>query len=199
SSGRVWSIDNDTGIDFWQRSLRSAEGAGCASPMAAGITKSTALVAPATGAAKGGGFGAAVRPAYSTVVSEPGAGIADLIMAPRGGGARGAAPAGGTQTARGAAPAPAGGAGAAAPAGAGRAGNDATPAARGGAPAPGRGGGGGRGLAGLFALAPDGLLHTLGENSGIDVQKPVPFLAPNADARGLAVVGNVAYVLTTNR
>jgi outer membrane protein assembly factor BamB len=59
----------------------------------------------------------------------------------------------------------------------------------------GRGGRGGP--QGLHVVAPDGVLHVLGENSGIDVQKPLPFLPPGARPTGLSVVDGIAYVLTS--
>lgn len=50
----------------------------------------------------------------------------------------------------------------------------------------------------LYALAQDGKLHSLYISNGEEPQDPVPFLPPNAYARGLIIVDNVAYVATTN-
>ncbi len=63
----------------------------------------------------------------------------------------------------------------------------------------GGGGGGGRGSSGIYALAADGMLHQLSMQQGFDVSmQPVQFLPPNANASGLIVVDNVAYVATSN-
>ena len=75
-------------------------------------------------------------------------------------------------------------------------GNDA-PAGRAAGPGGGRGGGRG-GPQGLHVVAPDGVLHILGETSGLDVQKPIPFLPAGAQPGGLSVVDGVAYALTSN-
>ncbi len=62
----------------------------------------------------------------------------------------------------------------------------------------GRGGGGGRGAAGVYALGADGMLQ-LSMQQGFDVSmQPVSFLPPNANASGLIVVDNVAYVATSD-
>jgi outer membrane protein assembly factor BamB len=58
-------------------------------------------------------------------------------------------------------------------------------------------GGGGRGLQGLYLIAPDGILHILGENSGLDIRQPVPFLAPGENATALSVIDGIAYVFTS--
>jgi len=48
----------------------------------------------------------------------------------------------------------------------------------------------------VYALSSDGLLHTLNVVNGADVEPPTPFLPPDAAARGLIVVDEVAYVVT---
>lgn len=53
-----------------------------------------------------------------------------------------------------------------------------------------------RGLSLVYALSADGMLHSLYVSNGHDHDAPVAFLPPNADARGLIVVDNVAYVAT---
>ena len=63
----------------------------------------------------------------------------------------------------------------------------------------GGGGGGGRGSSGIYALGADGMLHQLSMQQGFDVSmQPVSFLPPNANASGLILVDNVAYVATSN-
>jgi len=49
----------------------------------------------------------------------------------------------------------------------------------------------------LYALSSDGMLRALNVMNGADAEPPVPFLPPHADARGLIVVDDVAYVATT--
>ena len=49
----------------------------------------------------------------------------------------------------------------------------------------------------VYALSNDGMLRTLNVMNGADAEPPIPFLPPQADARGLIVVDEVAYVATT--
>ena len=49
----------------------------------------------------------------------------------------------------------------------------------------------------LYALASDGALRTLNSMDGGDAELPMPFVPPHADARGLIVVDDVAYVATS--
>lgn len=55
-----------------------------------------------------------------------------------------------------------------------------------------------RGLRLVYALANDGLLHTLFVSNGDAYGQALKFLPPNANAQGLIVVDDVAYVATTN-
>ena len=55
-----------------------------------------------------------------------------------------------------------------------------------------------RGLRLVYALSGDGMLHTMYVSNGDDRVPPVKFLPPNANAQGLIVVDDVAYVATTN-
>jgi outer membrane protein assembly factor BamB len=48
----------------------------------------------------------------------------------------------------------------------------------------------------VYALSSDGMLHSLHLSNGADYQPPVKFLPPNANASGLIVIDNVAYVVT---
>ena len=69
----------------------------------------------------------------------------------------------------------------------------------------GRGGPGGRGFGGsrervaivVDALSSDGMLHTMWVANAHEPDPPVKFLPPNANAEGLIIVDNTAYVATT--
>jgi outer membrane protein assembly factor BamB len=54
----------------------------------------------------------------------------------------------------------------------------------------------GRGPFLVHALSSDGRLHSMHLSNGADYEPPVKFLPPNANAHGLIVVDNVAYVVT---
>lgn len=49
----------------------------------------------------------------------------------------------------------------------------------------------------VYALSTDGMLRTLNVMNGADAEPPLPFLHPYANARGLIVVDDVAYVTTS--
>lgn len=104
-----------------------------------------------------------------------------------------APPAGATPPAPGAAPAP----GATPPPAAADAGRGGRGGRGPGDPAGGRGPGGPRLPAAVYALSSDGLIHTLNQHTGDDFAPGFKFIRPNALARGLAVVDNIAYVATT--
>lgn len=48
----------------------------------------------------------------------------------------------------------------------------------------------------VYALSSDGSLHTMHLSNGEEAAPPVKFLPPNANAQGLTVIDNVAYVVT---
>ncbi len=48
----------------------------------------------------------------------------------------------------------------------------------------------------IYALSSDGRLHIMHLSNGADYQPPVKFLPPNANAQGLIVIDNMAYVVT---
>lgn len=48
----------------------------------------------------------------------------------------------------------------------------------------------------VYALSSDGMLHSMHLSNGADFEPPVKFLPPNANANGLTVIDNVAYVVT---
>ncbi len=74
---------------------------------------------------------------------------------------------------------------------------------RGATPIPtGRGGGGGVGAGRypgpIYVVPSNGTLHALGQVSGVDVEKPTPFLPPNARYSDLTAVGDMLYTSTSN-
>jgi outer membrane protein assembly factor BamB len=48
----------------------------------------------------------------------------------------------------------------------------------------------------IYALSSDGMFHSLHLSNGADYEAPVKFLPPGANANGLIIVDNVAYVVT---
>jgi len=48
----------------------------------------------------------------------------------------------------------------------------------------------------VYALSGDGMFHSMHLSNGADYEQPVKFLPPNANANGLIVIDNVAYVVT---
>ncbi|MCI0388537.1 MAG: PQQ-like beta-propeller repeat protein [Acidobacteria bacterium] len=54
----------------------------------------------------------------------------------------------------------------------------------------------GRGPFLVYALSSDGMLHTMHLSNGDDYEPPVKFLTPNANAHGLIIIDNIAYVVT---
>src|SRR5262249_56293674 len=59
-----------------------------------------------------------------------------------------------------------------------------------------RGGGFGAVQFMVYALSSDGMFHSMHLSNGADFEPPVKSLPPNANANGLIVVDNVAYVVT---
>ena len=221
SSNNVYSIDNDTGYVLWQRHFDAtlpAATAACPGGITAAATRLVAIAPVVPAGARAGGGGGGRGGGYRGSVSEPGQGI---VVEPRGGGpGRGAAP--GAPPVAGAGGAGAGGAGAAGvpppggapPAGAagaaggrgaavaggagGRGGGAAAPGIP-GAPAGGPSGGFGRPSGVVYVLASDGVLHVLGNPSGKDIQKPAPFLPPNANWSDPVAADTSLYTGTSNR
>jgi hypothetical protein len=50
----------------------------------------------------------------------------------------------------------------------------------------------------IYALAGDGMLHTLYLSNGVESEPPSKFVPPNANAHGLTVIDDVAYATTEN-
>jgi outer membrane protein assembly factor BamB len=171
ASNNVFAVDTDTGFPYWRRHIDAP----LQSPTPrcpGGITGAPArvvadLVPPP--------MQLPPRPptgrGYRSAVGQPGEGVPmDLARLDGGAGLRAAS----------AAPAPA-----AAPPTA-----SAAPA-RGGPPAP------GTRYAPIYVVSSAGMLHVLGPVSGIDVQRPAPFLPPNARYSDLAGFGGMLYTSTS--
>jgi hypothetical protein len=201
SNNAITTVDDDTGFPGWVKHFDIAAPASSAtSACPAGLTANASrpvVLAPAAAAGRGGGaFAAAGGRApvgYRSVLGDPGQGLPSDVVT-RGGRAPAAAPAAGAAAAPGGSP----GAGAAAGSGA---------AARGGAGGGAAAGGGGGNVftqnptykspfsagrfgsgGGFFVVTSDGVLHTIGDGSGKDLQPPVKFLPPNARVSDLTAV-----------
>jgi hypothetical protein len=48
----------------------------------------------------------------------------------------------------------------------------------------------------VYALSSDGMFHSIHLSNGADYEKPTPFLPPGANANGLIIIDNIAYVVT---
>ncbi len=181
SSDRVFAIDTDLARMEWQIQLpsRSPSPGGsldCPGGLTSVLTRPTvASMAPAPARAGGPGRGVPARSA----VGEAGEGAVTLAQA---------------AAARAAARAPAAPGSPSAPAA-------PRPPAVPGAPRTGAAALGGPGSFGgpaaVFALSSEGMLHAMNVAHGLDVEPPMKFLPPNANAYGLMVVDNLVYVATT--
>jgi outer membrane protein assembly factor BamB len=205
SSNRVFAIDNETGVLYWESRLDAPGPAtaslACPGGMTAGVARATNLVFAPPPAGRGFGGG---RGPFVSGVGQPGEGVPTELMSggmfgPSAGG-RGPGGAPGVPGAPPAAGGPPAGTppGAAGPPGAGGPGGGRGPGGPGGPGAPGGPGGGRGGPGPVYAVASDGMLRTLGANSGKEVQPPIPFIPANANASDLIVVDNVAYAATRN-
>jgi hypothetical protein len=200
SSNNVYAIDNDIGHVVWQRHFDAALPAPTPACPGGSISAATRIVGlgpsatAAGGASRGSGRGAV---GYRSLLGEPGEGVpvegrgtARGAGAGRTGGARGAAPG------RGTAPAPA----PPAPPPAGRGGQ--TPDRIPGAP-PMEAGGQYSMLfrpSGVgYVISSDGMLHVVGLPSGKDIQRPAPFLPPNARWSAPVAVDTTLYTATSEK
>ncbi|HKQ78307.1 MAG TPA: WD40 repeat domain-containing protein [Blastocatellia bacterium] len=174
SGDNLFTIDTDLGRMEWEKHLNAAPIAqtstgACPGGMTTGVARPT-LSAIASG---GGGFGPGRNTPAKSTVGEPWAGATTLSLArpqPN-------TPAG----------PPPGAQGVNRPGGQG--------ANRPGAPPMGGGFGGGPNL--IYALASDGMLHSMHLSGGQEYQPPVKFLPPGANASGLIIVDGKAYAVTS--
>jgi hypothetical protein len=184
SGNNVFAVDTDLGRIEWQNHYSAGPAAqagssGCPGGITTSLTRPTGTALPVAMAGRGGGGGGRGGPAKSGV-GEPGQGAVTLAEVGQGRGGRGGVPDAG-RAGRGAAGAP---------------GAPADAAGRGAA----RGGGGGFGRmpAVTYALTGDGMLQSVYVSNGADSEEPLKFLPANANAQGLIVADNVAYVATSN-
>jgi hypothetical protein len=181
SDDNLFTIDTDLGRMEWEKHLNAAPGTQaptltCPGGMTTGVVRPT-VSAIAAGA--GGGFGGGrTTPAKSTV-GDPWAGATTLSeVRPQPNFPVG--PPAGTQAGPGAQ-------------GANRPGGQA--ANRPGVPPMGGGFGGSANV--IYALASDGMLHSMHLSGGQEYQPPVRFLPPGANANGLIIVNGKAFAVTS--
>jgi hypothetical protein len=193
SSNNVYGIDDEQGTMVWARHFEGSLAPGtaaCPGGLTASVSRPTTLnqvVASTLNRGVGRGRGPA-----QGAVGGPGEGVPMAMMAggmfgPGGGGPGG--PGGGG---------PGGGrGGSGGPGGPGGFGGPGGPGGGSG----GRGGGAGPGggpAQGIYAVGSDGVLHTLGQAQGKDIQKPVPFLPANANVTDMIAVNQIVYAATIN-
>jgi outer membrane protein assembly factor BamB len=176
TADNITAIDTDLGRIEWQKSYGGgapvSSGAGCPGGTTAGLARPTMTAFPAaTPAGRGGGRGGAAK----SGVGEPGEGAVTIREIA----ARAAA-----------APPP--------PAAGGRGGRGRGAATPGAPAAPAGYNPFARGPAYVYLLSADGMLHSLYLSNGDEPNPPVKFLPPNANARGLTIVENIAYAATVH-
>ena len=181
SSNNVFGFDLDSGGLVWSRHfdapLGPAATLACPGGMTAGVTRPTALdqiVDGSAGPFRGRAGGRALGPPIGGV-GAPGEGVPAALMENPNAGGRG---------------------------GSGGRGGLGFSGGRGGSGGRGRGAGGGTAAVTLpqilYAVTSDGMLHTLGQFLGKDVEKPAPFLPANANATDLIAVDQILYAATIN-
>lgn len=175
SDDNLFTIDTDLGRMEWDKNLNAAPSTQastltCPGGMTTGVVRPTVSAIAAGG---GGGFGPGRNTPAKSTVGEPRAGATTLSVArPQPNFPPGPPP--GAQG-----PNRPGGQGANRP----------------GAPPMGGGFGGSPNL--IYALASDGMLHSMHLSGGQEYQPPVKFLPPRANASGLIIVDGKAYAVTS--
>jgi hypothetical protein len=178
SSDAIFTIDTDLGRMEWEKKLAStatsqAGTLSCPGGMTTGVARPTAPALPPSNINVGGGRSAPARGA----VGEPGQGAVTLALV-RPSPPRPATP----PPAANPTPPPAA--------------NPTPPPRPRPNPANPPGGQFGAGPFLVYALSSDGMFHALHLSNGDDYEKPVKFLPPGANANGLIIVDNIAYVVT---
>jgi hypothetical protein len=173
SDDNLFTIDTDLGRMEWEKKLNAAPSTQaptltCPGGMTAGVVRPTLSAI----AAAGGGFGPGRNTPAKSTVGEPWAGATTLVN---------------VRPQQGPPPGP--------PAVAPAAAAAQRPAARPGAPPIGGGFGGSANL--IYALASDGMLHSMHLSGGQEYQPPVRFLPPGANASGLIIVDGKGYAVTS--
>jgi outer membrane protein assembly factor BamB len=168
ASNNVFAVDNDTGFPYWRRHLDAPLPA-ATTRCPGGMTGAVARVmSDLVPPASELPAPAPPRRGYRGAVGEPGEGVPMAFARIDGGAALRSANASSAT-----APAP------------------STSPARGGAPLP------GTRYAPIYAVSSAGTLHALGIDAGIDVQRPAPFLPPNARYSDLVGFDGVLYTSTS--
>jgi outer membrane protein assembly factor BamB len=176
SDDNLFTIDTDLGRMEWVKHLKAAPGTqastlACPGGMTTGVVRPTVSAIAAGG---GGGFGPGRNTPAKSTVGEPRAGATTLSeVRPQSNFPPGPPP---------------GAQGANRPGGQG--------ANRPGAPPMGGGFGGSPNL--IYALASDGMLHSMHLSGGQEYQPPIKFLPPGANANGLIIVDGRAYAVTSH-
>jgi len=172
SSDAIFTIDTDLGRMEWEKRLVSTAPSqvgtlACPGGMTTGVARPTVAALPPSSFGMGGGRSAPARGA----VGEPAQGAVTLALArPNPPAASSAASPPTTSSTPPRPPRP----------------NPANPP----------GGQFGAGPFLVYALSSDGMFHSMHLSNGADYETPVKFLPPGANANGLIVVNNVAYVVT---
>ena len=172
ASGELTTIDTDLGRIEWRKKLEGGAtgrtGGACSGGMTSNVARASTAAFPGAPVGRGGGMGGRGGPAKSEV-GQPNEGAVTIAPALAAANNPNAA-------------------------GRGRAGAPAGPGAP-GAP------GGGRGMQRkpdlLSLISSDGMYHAIYVSNGDEPSPPVAFLPPNANARGLAVVDDIAYAATS--
>jgi hypothetical protein len=173
SDDNLFTIDTDLGRMEWEKKLNAAPSTQaptltCPGGMTTGVVRPTLSAI----AAAGGGFGPGRNTPAKSTVGEPWAGATTLAN---------------VRPQQGPPPGP--------PPGTPGASSTQRPAARPGAPPIGGGFGGSANL--IYALASDGMLHSMHLSGGQEYQPPVKFLPPGANANGLIIVDGKVYAVTS--
>src|SRR5262245_7973318 len=172
SSDNIFTIDTDLGRMEWEKRLSSSAPSevgsiACPGGMTTGVTRPTLTIMPSLATGGGRGFGRS-NPAKSAVGTPDEGAVTLALVRPNPPALAG--------------PPPSSNAPPRAPVRI----NPANPP----------GGQSGAGPCLVYALSSNGMLHSMHLSNGADYEAPVEFLPPNANANGLILIDNIAYVVT---